>query len=159
MHSTTLAKSTPPPHPPPPPPPKRSPLIHQIVHVINIKIDDLDQSLGQQDEKWRFFRWKMILEGWPWVDLWPITSKSVDFSIVTTSTTWWTFMTIGLQLWPVGEWDRVKNYTQDETWTDLDETWWNCFNFGEYPDQASIIFEVVLHHWEIRQKAIYNMIF
>ena len=39
---------------------------------------------------------------------WPLTSKSIGFSVETTSTTWWSFVKIGLKLWPVGNWQTYK---------------------------------------------------
>jgi len=59
---------------------QRLPWIHQIVHFIQIKIDNLNQSSGQSDENWWFFRLKlMILEVWPWVDLWPFDLRNSWF--------------------------------------------------------------------------------
>ena len=45
---------------------------------MKTKIDNLNQSSGQSDENWWFFRLKlMILEVWPQDDL--LTSKIVGF--------------------------------------------------------------------------------
>ena len=62
------------------PPLQRLPWIHQVVHFIKIKIDNRNQSSGQSDENWLFFRLKMmILEVWPWVDLSPFDFKNSWF--------------------------------------------------------------------------------
>jgi len=37
-------------------------------------------SSGQSDEKWLFFRLKLILELWPWVDIWPQIELVSQFS-------------------------------------------------------------------------------
>ena len=42
---------------------------------------------------------------------WPfniLTSKTIGFLLMTNSTMWWSFMNIGLKLWPVGDWQIRK---------------------------------------------------
>ena len=67
------------------------------------------QISSQSDENWGF--WKSHLSCWPldYVDL--LTSKTTGFFLMTNSTMWWSFVKIGLKLWPVNDkqTDRQNN--------------------------------------------------